>query len=347
MPQPRSGLWTRVRRHLPANVATGDRLGGDQPVDYHCPVAEQTGAGEDATHSDDGADREEVSVVIPTIGRRELLRACLESLGACRPRAAEVVIVDQSGGEEIAELVSDYGHLGARVVKSDAKRIPVARNAGLRAARHDLVLMTDDDCTVASDWVAVGARLAGQDPRLIVSGRVLPAGDERRVPSTISDTEPKDYTGTTELGGLFTNNVTFNRTEVLVLGGFDEAFEKASDNELCYRWLTSGRRLVYEPSLLVRHHDWRSPKQLRQLYASYWRGQGAVYAKNLAAGDYRILRIAARDVYWRIRGGVRMPGGKFRVALELRGMLLGLPVGFARYLRGRGRATSRDRAAEP
>ena len=45
-----------------------------------------------------------VSVVIPTVGRTDLLGACLESLVACDPAAAEVILVDQSGGTHVAEV---------------------------------------------------------------------------------------------------------------------------------------------------------------------------------------------------------------------------------------------------
>jgi len=282
------------------------------------------------------AGREDVSVVIPTIGRVELLRACLDSIAACRPAPAEVVVVDQSGDGQVADLVSGYARLGARVVKSDLRGVAAGRNLGLRAVAHDAVLMTDDDCTVAPDWIEIGARVLAEDPQLIVSGRVLPGGgDEDGVPSTISDTERREHTGTLQCGVLYTNNVAVNRSEVLKSGGFDETFERASDNDLCYRWLTSGRRLVYEPALVVSHHDWRSPKQLKRLYVRYWRGEGALYAKHLRAGDLRILRLAPRDVYWRLRGPLGQPGGRRQATLELRGIVLGLLVGFARQLLGR------------
>src|SRR3954453_4339322 len=246
------------------------------------------------------AAREEVSVLIPTIGRVQLLRACLDSIAACSPRPAEVVVVDQSVGDEISKLVSEYEDVGARVVECDGRGVARARNVGLHAVTNDRVLMTDDDCTVASDWVGVGARAIADDPKLIVSGRVLPAGgDEVNVPSVISDTERHDHTGTVQFGVLFTNNVAVNRTEVLKVGAFDEAFERASDNDLCYRWLTSGRRLVYDPALVAWHHDWRSDAQLKNLYVRYWRGQGRLYAKHLRGGDRRMFRVAARDVYWR------------------------------------------------
>src|SRR3954447_24189055 len=88
-----------------------------------------------------------VSVVIPTIGRPSQLPSCLESVARCEPRAAETVVVDQSGGSEIAEVVREFEHAGARHVRSEGRGVGLARNTGLRAAAHDVVAMTDDDCT--------------------------------------------------------------------------------------------------------------------------------------------------------------------------------------------------------
>lgn len=273
-----------------------------------------------------------VSVVVPTIGRPRQLQACLGSLAQCSPRAAEILIVDQSVTDEIEHVAQGFQSVGARTVRSSPRGVAVARNQGLRAAIHETVLMTDDDCTVSPDWIGTGWRLLEGDPRLIVSGRVLGVGDEQTVPSTISDTVRRDYTGTIHCGVLFTNNVALNREAVLAIGAFDDAFETAEDNDLCYRWLTSGGRLVYEPALLVWHHHWRSPAELKRLYVSYWRGQGALYAKHLRAGDRRMLRLAARDVYWRLRAPLGGAGGLRVAAIEARGIVLGLPVGVASYL---------------
>jgi GT2 family glycosyltransferase len=292
-----------------------------------------------ATRRQDGPatpEREQVSVVIPTIGRVALLRECLDSLAACRPGPAEVVVVDQSGGPDVAELVLRYGRLSARVVESAVRGVAAARNAGLGAAAHDLVLMTDDDCTVAEDWIRVGTRLVDGDPRVIVTGRVLATGDDSAVPSTITDLEPRDYTGTAHYFALYTGNMALNRTEVLAAGGFDEALPTAEDNDLCYRWLRSGRRLVYEPSMVVWHHDWRSPEELDLVYASYCRGQGAVYAKHICAGDLRMLYFLLREVWWSARVWAWKLIGRPRPhATTRRGALRALAAGFAEYLRRR------------
>jgi GT2 family glycosyltransferase len=286
-----------------------------------------------------------VSVVVPTAGRVEPLRACLASLAACRPQAAEILVVDQSGDARVATLVDGFASIGARVLACDGTGVARGRNDGIRAAAHDAVLVTDDDCTVPPDWVATAWRLHARRPGAIVTGRVLPVGDARAVPSTKDDPVSHDFTGQTHGGALFPNNMVLPRAAVLAIGGFDERFgpaEAAEDNEFCYRWLRRGGELVYEPSLTVWHHDWRTPEQLERMYVRYARGQGFFYAKHLRRGDTVMLRWIARDLYWAARGyAAALLKRRERWTDPRRGILRGLPGGLAHGWRVYGGADER------
>lgn len=282
-----------------------------------------------------------LTVVIPTIGRLDSLRACLQSLAACRPLPDETIVVDQSHDPRIAELVASTPLPRARVVHSPRTGVAAGRNEGLRAASHDVVLVTDDDCTVQERWVHEGWRQARRYRGAIVTGRVLPVGDAAAVPSTKDEPLARDFTGVPHGGALFPNNVVLPRLAVLDIGGFDERFgpeEAAEDNEFCYRWLRAGGALRYEPELVVWHHDWRSPAQLERLYVRYARGQGFFYAKYLRQGDLRMLRWIARDLYWAARGyAAALLKRRPRWTDPRRGILRGLPGGFFAGWRAYGR----------
>jgi GT2 family glycosyltransferase len=243
-----------------------------------------------------------VSVVVPTIGRPQQLRSCLESLSQCRPRASEILVVDQSGLKEVESVVHRFRAAGARTVQCAGRGIAVALNVGLEAAAYDIVLVTHDDCTVAPSWVGRAWALMSPDPRRIITGRVLPAGDPEAVPSTKTDLTAHDYTGEIRCTVLFPNNMALSREMVVASGGFDERFDTAAeDNDLCYRWLRAGYRLQYEPALVVWHHEWRTREELERLYASYGEAQGRFYAKHLRAGDATMLRFMAGDLHAGLR----------------------------------------------
>jgi GT2 family glycosyltransferase len=205
------------------------------------------------------------------------------------------------------------------------------------------VLVTDDDCRVERSWVGAAYELMSEDPEGIVTGRVLPLGDPKRVPSTKDDPAPRDYTGELHVGVLYPNNMAVNRFRVLDLGGFDERFRGAAaaeDCDFCYRWLRAGGSLRYEPSMVVWHDDWRDDAQLARLYTRYWHGIAFLYAKHLRQHDFAIIRFVLRSLHvaahgmgsWLIR---REPNRSANPRAFLRGFPRGFLSGWRTYGRSR------------
>jgi GT2 family glycosyltransferase len=279
------------------------------------------------------ADVAPLSVVIPTIGRADQLARTLTSLAACREPADEIVVVDQSDGAEVADLVRRFASAAARRVPCPGRGIGLALNTGLRAASSEHVAVTHDDCTVGEDWTAVVREQLRKRPDGIVTGAVLPVGDPASVPSTIDDPVPRDHTGTVQDGALFCNNMAFSRSAVLALGGFDEQLNPAAeDNDLCYRWLRSGAPFHYRPEMRVWHHDWRTPEQMRRLWRGYGVGQGLFYAKHLVRRDTQMLAWIWRDVRVNVPVVLRAVSRRRRPPDWAGEYLLGLALGIGRGL---------------
>jgi GT2 family glycosyltransferase len=285
-----------------------------------------------------------VTIVVPTIGRVPRLEACLRSIRACDPAADELLIVDQSGSDDTARLVEEAGDSSARRVRSRERGTGAATNLGLREARHETVLVTHDDCTVARDWVRAAYRLACEDREAVFTGRVLPRGDPRNVPSVIDDPLPHDYTGEVQCGALYPNNMVLNRRLALELGGFDDRVLFAEDNDFCYRWLRAGLRLRYEPSLVTWHHEWRTSNELEELYVRYGRGQGVVYMKHLCRGDLALAPFLLRDLVSALRyvwGRLGVDEGERDPWVGYpRGLPIGLLEGLRQFCRRRRRRSS-------
>jgi GT2 family glycosyltransferase len=289
-----------------------------------------------------------VSVVIPTIGRVRLLDRCLRSVAACSPRAAEILVVDQSHDPAVADLVTRFASAGARLVPCQGLGVSRGRNTGLRASTNEVVLVTDDDCTVGPEWVGVAWRSMAGDTGKIVTGPVFPVGDPAAVPSTRDPVPRQDFTGRVRIDLLSPNNMALNRALALAEGGFDERFgprEKAEDNDFCYRWLKAGQRMQFEPDLAVWHHDWRTPEQLERLYVEYMRGVGFLYAKHLRDGDLRVVRYLGQAVVQSLRAfAAAIFKRRPRWADPRRGIVRGLPAGLWHGWRVYGRAAGEGRS---
>jgi GT2 family glycosyltransferase len=271
------------------------------------------------------------TVVIPTIGRLALLRNAVESVLACRPGAAEVVVVDQSRGGEVARLVDALADPRLRRVEDAGRGIGRALNIGLRSAGQPIMLVTHDDCVVREDWVRVATDLLAERPSLLVTGRVEPGAGETHVPSCKTDPAAEDHQGGFRYDLLYCNNWAAAKREIEHLGGFDERAglrRAAEDCDLCFRWTVLGRPVRYEPEMVVWHQDWRSEAHLRRTYRTYGRGLGVFYAKHLLAGHRELWRYLGLDLK---RGVSHSWRGRLRgepAGLDAdRGLLLGVPVG--------------------
>jgi GT2 family glycosyltransferase len=280
-----------------------------------------------------------VTVVLPTIGRPDLIGTCLESLAGCEPRADEILVIDSSDDGAVADVVGRFAEVGARNIHCSTPGLGNAFNLGLREAKHEIVLLTNDDCTVERSWVGRGLRHGSQSDDAIVTGRVRPHGDADVVPSTIDDPVRRDHVGK-PIFVLYTQCMSLRRSDVLEFGGFDGRIRpSAEDNDLSYRWLRAGRRICYEPDFIVWHHDWRTREQLERLYVNYGIGQGMVYAKHLRRGDLVIGRYLLSDSYAVLRGlAARLILGPRNRADPRLGLLRGLPIGLARGWRAMRRS---------
>lgn len=96
----------------------------------------------------------DVSVVLPTLGRYELLRPVLEQLRHQTVRAGEVLVVDQNERDRRDHaLYEEFADLGVRPIFQDQRGQWLARNAGIRASSGEWLAFLDDDSEVGADFV--------------------------------------------------------------------------------------------------------------------------------------------------------------------------------------------------
>lgn len=103
-------------------------------------------------------DAPRASVIVCVYNRARQVLPCLESLLASTFDDFEIVLVDDASTDESPEVLArfrdDHPERSIRIVRNEINQgISGARNAGIDAARGDLVFFTDSDCTVEPDWL--------------------------------------------------------------------------------------------------------------------------------------------------------------------------------------------------
>jgi GT2 family glycosyltransferase len=177
-------------------------------------------------------DAVRISVVIPTVGRPELLARCLHALRdqECE-EPFEVVVVDDAPD---GSVVSAPDGLTVGVVRSGGRGPAFARNMGWKAAHGEIVMFTDDDTIPDRQWIrSAVAHLEVYPTHVGVEGPTCsPAFDHLYEHSVRSD----------GFGAFLTCNIAYRRTALLSLGGFFEGFPSAhcEDLDLAFRAVRLG-----------------------------------------------------------------------------------------------------------
>jgi len=115
----------------------------------------------------------QISVIVPTRDRPELLRRTLDRLApgtqTLDSARYEVIVTDDAKPPLAAGLIAQ-SHPWARVVEGPARGPAANRNAGARAATGDWIAFTDDDTEPHADWLAT-LSMRGERPATVDSVR--------------------------------------------------------------------------------------------------------------------------------------------------------------------------------
>jgi glycosyltransferase involved in cell wall biosynthesis len=274
-----------------------------------------------------------VSVVVPTLGRRDALASCLDALLEGSVPPAEIVVVDQSQGDAVARLLDERRASSTaidRLVRT-ADGLSAARNAGAHATTGDVIAFTDDDCVPAPTWLeALAAAFAGDSRFAAVTGPMLPlpaADSESVAVASRTSTERRVFTGPALPWEVGTGGNTAVRREWLErIGGFDERLgvgtpgQAGEDLDLFRRLLAAEGSILYEPEAVCRHERKSAGERRARRYA-YGVGAGAALGRWLRDGDPGALTASARWFALRARLALRSPADEARV-------LAGTAVGF-------------------
>lgn len=221
------------------------------------------------------------SVIIPTRNRDRQLRACLESIAALDypNHRFEVVVVNDGGKVPVDDITAPYQDRLNLVLLNQAGAGPAAaRNAGAKKAGGHYLAFTDDDCTVAPDWLEKLEKRFRENPRSAYGGQTINAlaKNAYSAASQLLVTYLYRYYNTDHNSARFltTNNIAFPATLFRAIGGFDPNFKRAAaeDRDFCDRWRLAGYRMTYAPEIEVYHsHPLDLPKYWRQHF-HYGRG---------------------------------------------------------------------------
>lgn len=230
------------------------------------------------------------SVIVPAYQAADVVGACVQALKRQTvDRAAyEIIVVDDGSTDETAAAAERAG--ADWVVRLAQNGGPsVARNAGIAAARGDILLFTDSDCVPCEEWLALmSAPFA--DPQIMGTKgtyRTLQRALLARLVQLEFEIRYERMRGLPYIDFVDTYAAAYRRALLAEYGGFDTAFPAAEDVDLSFRLARAGHRLLFVPDAWVthRHPASLSAYLLRKARFGYWRAFLYMRYPEKIAGD--------------------------------------------------------------
>jgi len=224
-----------------------------------------------------------VSVILPTLNRRESLRRVLESLfyQTYPEDKFEIIVIDGGSTDGTQNMVKDLIEISPcelRYLKQENKGVAAARNLGIRNAKGEIIAFTDDDCMLSKEWLAALVHHF-DDPKVGGVGSIREALNKDNLLAEAWDLayfrigslqEKYDFLNNSPF--LCTSSAAIRFDALSELGGFDENLVSGEDVDLSRRVLEKGYKLVLEPSARVKHEH---PSSWRALVKQQlWFGKG-------------------------------------------------------------------------
>jgi cellulose synthase/poly-beta-1,6-N-acetylglucosamine synthase-like glycosyltransferase/peptidoglycan/xylan/chitin deacetylase (PgdA/CDA1 family) len=109
-----------------------------------------------------------VSVVVPAYNEELGIAGTVRSLAACDYPELEIVVIDDGSTDGTSAVVADLGIPGVRLIRQANAGKPAALNAGIRAARHDVLVLVDGDTVFEPDAMKALVRPLAEARRSLV-----------------------------------------------------------------------------------------------------------------------------------------------------------------------------------
>jgi glucosyl-dolichyl phosphate glucuronosyltransferase len=220
-------------------------------------------------------DSMSITVVLCTYNRSQDLAKALDSIAVQtfpEPVEWEILVVDNNSTDQTPAVVEEYSRKypsRVRYITEQHQGLSHARNAGIRNAKGDILVFTDDDSVEDPGWLCNLTSKLHSGEWAGAGGRIIPAW-AKAIPNWLSTDDPHTmgpfaaFDHGTEAGPLtvspYGGNMAFRREVFEKYGGFRVDLGRAGSNlqgredvEFANRLLARGERLRYEPGAVVRH----------------------------------------------------------------------------------------------
>ncbi|MDP8200609.1 MAG: glycosyltransferase family 2 protein [Candidatus Tenebribacter burtonii] len=218
-----------------------------------------------------------VSVIIPVYNGQKTLNQCLESVLDQSYENFEVIVVDNNSTDNTKKIIQSFKKKHNNLVYAfevERKR-GATRNTGEKLAEGEVIVMTDSDCIVNSDWLSEITKPIFDGECDAVQGFEVNIVDNFWARKIQQQNEKQiKYLGNQidTIGLIDTKNFAISMKTLQEIGFTNRKYFSGNDTELSIRCQKKKLRLKFLPNVIVQHYNSDSFQEViaKNFYRALW-----------------------------------------------------------------------------
>lgn len=221
-----------------------------------------------------------VSVVIPCRNEEKHIAKCIQSIidQSYGIENIEIFVCDGCSDDNTQDIVKEYSskYPQIKLVINEKKVAPTAMNLGIKAAKGDIIVIFGAHAYMDKDYIKICTEKLENDDIACVGGRIINISENKMAESisfamgspfgvgnALFRFSDKEQLVDTVAFGAYKKNIF---TEI---GYFDEELVRNQDDELNFRIIKSGNKILLAPDIVSHYYTRGSFKRLWRQYFQY------------------------------------------------------------------------------
>ncbi len=202
-----------------------------------------------------------ISAVITVYNKQDTIAKTLESLLSQPVDFKEIIVVDDGSKDNSAKIIKGFvdSYKNIKYIFQENQGVAGALNTGLKIAKGDFVAVLDDDVVLDNEWILKLMpyfSAQGGDGRVAAVSGLTKIMNPKNLWAALAgyNVEYRQSKIIDEsVDHLSTTNTIYRKSVLDRVGLFDQNFRYGQDNELSYRIINAGYKLILSKKTFCSH----------------------------------------------------------------------------------------------
>jgi succinoglycan biosynthesis protein ExoA len=243
----------------------------------------------------------DISIIVTCFNEEKNIGDCLETLIHQDYTLGNYeIVVSDGGSKDTTQAIVQYfmkSNPEINLVIETKKGTAAGRNAGIKAAKYDLIAFIDADCEAPKDWLSILAThytgSISKDQNIIaVGGTNIPPEDANTFMKAIgvsldsymgsfNSAQGRMFKEPSYVESLANLNVLYNKKIMIKTGCYDESLvSEAEDADMNYRLKAQGYKFLFIPESYVWHKMRPTPSTWLKNMFRYGKGRARLLKRH-------------------------------------------------------------------